>query len=499
MKLEVSVNNRALETAETYRIPSRSQNDVFICFHIEPGYGWEALEKTAEFSRVEGKTWKVNIQPDTYYLVPNEAISTEGILYVSLIGCGKDGTRLATSLPVTLTVYRSALDLMRPTPYPKDEEGDPSPDAYAQYVALVTKEANRAEEAALRVENVAVGWYTKEECDERFAKRVKLSATASETFDLSLAVMGTIPELDVKGLPPDTAEGSIEHPVPMTSIEGLRFSMGDKTTSVDVSYTGFVLRRLTDELYDEMIIDSSGAHLVQCVHSVKGSDVTGMWLTDTQYAFNTITQPDLNPAYNDDILFNVGDVTYEVRDNSVIVDFPTKPTDEQLAAVEFWYALDTPETVLISNTAIPAVPSKAATLSGFKTINQEESPLAAFGILVELDITKYLNSFLETINDLNKKVQDAQEAVQVLTETVEKKAVLTKVDFTAEEFVSDEIYGKHFNINDPDIEIIAVNVTDASGAKTALPYKVFKTNLATIVSAEAEDSGTIIYASNVLI
>ena len=61
MKIDVTVNNRTLETSEIYRIPSRSQEDVSIAFHIEPGFGWDALDKTAEFSRVEGKTWKVNI------------------------------------------------------------------------------------------------------------------------------------------------------------------------------------------------------------------------------------------------------------------------------------------------------------------------------------------------------------------------------------------------------------------------------------------------------
>lgn len=57
------------------------------------------------------------------------------------------------------------------------------------------------------------------------------------------------------------------------------------------------------------------------MHSVKGSDITGMWLTDTQYAFNIITQEDPDPAYNDAVLFNIGPVTYEVKNNSIVVDF----------------------------------------------------------------------------------------------------------------------------------------------------------------------------------
>lgn len=494
MKIDVTVNNRTLETSEIYRIPSRSQEDVAIAFHIEPGFGWDALDKTAEFSRVEGKTWKVNIQPDVYYTIPASAINREGVLYVSLIGCS-NGEKLATTFPVSFTVERSSLDLLRPTPYPIDEEGDPDPDAYAQWVAIVNEAVARAEKAAQEAEGVATGWYTKEECDERFAKRVKLSATASEEFDLTLAVSGTTPEAQVKALPVEVSSGTIENPAPMICIEGVRFDVDTATSSTVSSYSGFVLRRLNDSLYDELVIDSNGANWVRKVHSVKGSDITGMWLTETQYAFNIITQEDPDPAYNNAVMFNIGPVTYEVKNNSIIVDFPAKATDEQLAAVEIWYALKTPQVKLISNATLGMVPVTKGTIAGFKTMNLEESPLASFGVMVELDITKYLNSYMSIIQDLEAKVAAAEEAVEVMKTTVDSKAKVTKVTFNAADFVTDGIYGNHFTINNPNIEILQVYEVNAKGSYDPIMYTVFKTPIATVIQADVTDNGYIVYTT----
>lgn len=494
MKIDVTVNNRTLETSEIYRIPSRSQEDVSIAFHIEPGFGWDALDKTAEFSRVEGKTWKVNIQPDVYYSIPTSAINREGVLYVSLIGCSK-GEKLATTFPVSFTVERSNLDLLRPTPYPIDDDGDPDPDAYAQWVAIVTQAVARAEKAAQEAEGVATGWYTKEECDERFAKRVKLSVTASEEFDLALAVSGTLPEVQVKALPVDVSSGTIETPASMVCIEGARFDVASPSSTTSSSYSGFALRRLNDSLYDELVVDSNGANWVKKVHSVKGSDITGMWLTDTQYAFNIITQEDPDPAYNDAVLFNIGPVTYEVKNNSIVVDFPAKATDEQLAEVEIWYALKTPQIKLISNATLGMVPVSNGTIKGFKTMNLEESPLASFGVMVELDITKYLNSYMSIIQDLQAKVTAAEETVEVMKTTVDSKAKITKIEFTAEDFVTDGVYGNHFTINNPNIEILQVYEANAKGSYDPIMYTVFKTPISTVIQAEITEKGYIVYTT----
>lgn len=494
MKIDVTVNNRTLETSEIYRIPSRSQEDVSIAFHIEPGFGWDALDKTAEFSRVEGKTWKVNIQPDVYYSIPTSAINREGILYVSLIGCSK-GEKLATTFPVSFMVERSNLDLLRPTPYPVDENGDPDPDAYAQWVAIVTQAVARAEKAAQEAAGVATGWYTKEECDERFAKRVKLSVTASEEFDLSLAVSGTLPEVQVKALPVDVSSGTIETPASMICIEDARFDVSSTSSTTSSSYSGFVLRRLNDSLYDELVIDSKGANWVQKVYSVKGSDITGMWLTDTQYAFNIITQEDPDPAYNDAVLFNIGPVTYEMKNNSIVVDFPAKATNEQLAEVEIWYALKNPQVKLISNATLGTIPTSNGSIKGFKTMNREESPLASFGVMVELDITKYLNSYMAIIQNLQAKVTAAEEAVEVMKTTVDSKAKITKIEFDADDFVTDGVYGKHFTINDPNIEILQVYEGNAKGSYDPIMYTIFKTPIATVIQAEITEKGYIVYTT----
>ena len=383
-------------------------------------------------------------------------------------------------------VERSNLDLLRPTPYPVDENGDPDPDAYAQWVAIVTQAVARAEKAAQEAEGVATGWYTKEECDERFAKRVKLSVTASEEFDLALAVSGTLPEVQVKALPVDVSSGTIED---------ARFDVSSTSSTTSSSYSGFVLRRLNDSLYDELVVDSKGANWVKKVHSVKGSDVTGMWLTDTQYAFNIITQEDPDPAYNDAVLFNIGPVTYEMKNNSIVVDFPARATDEQLAEVEIWYALKNPQVKLISNATLGMVPVSNGTIKGFKTMNLEESPLASFGVMVELDITKYLNSYMSIIQDLQAKVTAAEEMVEVMKTTVDSKAKITKIEFTAEDFVTDGVYGNHFTINNPNIEILQVYEVNAKGSYDPIMYTVFKTPIATVIQAEITEKGYIVYTT----
>ena len=296
-------------------------------------------------------------------------------------------------------------------------------------------------------------------------------------------------------MPVDVSSGTIETPASMVCIEGARFDVTSTGSTTSSSYSGFVLRRLNDSLYDELVVDSNGANWVKKVHSVKGSDITGMWLTDTQYAFNIITQEDPDPAYNDAVLFNIGPVTYEVKNNSIVVDFPAKATDEQLAAVEIWYALKTPQIKLISNATLGMVPVSNGTIKGFKTMNLEESPLASFGVMVELDITKYLNSYMSIIQDLQAKVTAAEETVEVMKTTVDSKAKITKIEFTAEDFVTDGVYGNHFTINNPNIEILQVYEANAKGSYDPIMYTVFKTPIATVIQAKITEKGYIVYTT----
>jgi hypothetical protein len=177
------------------------------------------------------------------------------------------------------------------------------------------------------------------------------------------------------------------------------------------------------------------------------------------------------------------------------VDFPAKATDEQLAEVEIWYALKTPQIKLISNATLGMVPVSNGTIKGFKTMNLEESPLASFGVMVELDITKYLNSYMSIIQDLQAKVTAAEETVEVMKTTVDSKAKITKIEFTAEDFVTDGVYGNHFTINNPNIEILQVYEANAKGSYDPIMYTVFKTPIATVIQAEITEKGYIVYTT----
>ena len=128
-------------------------------------------------------------------------------------------------------------------------------------------------------------------------------------------------------------------------------------------------------------------------------------------------------------------------------------------------------------------------------MNLEESPLASFGVMVELDITKYLNSYMAIIQDLQAKVTAAEEAVEVMKTTVDSKAKITKIEFDADDFVTDGVYGKHFTINDPNIEILQVYEGNAKGSYDPIMYTIFKTPIATVIQAEITEKGYIVYTT----
>ena len=318
MKIDVAVKNRLLVLNDTYRIPSGSMNDCHIAFHFEPGYGWDELDITAVFTRVEGqRVYRTGIQPDTYVSIPAGILNRPGNIFVGLVGC-KSNDVVATSTTVTLTVEANVLNVLNPCTYPVNELGEMDSDAYAQYVAAVNNAAVRAELAADKLESATCGYYTKEESDLRFAKRVKLQANATTEFDASTAIPDTIPEILVEAVPVESVAGNLAVPAPLHSIEAVRVEIANGNTTASTTYSGFTLRRLSDTVKDSLVICAKGAFKYEQVYELKVGNADGAWLDGFDYAVSLVTAPNIASEHTGVIITNIGDVPMTVDENKIV-------------------------------------------------------------------------------------------------------------------------------------------------------------------------------------
>lgn len=441
MNIEINVRGRELVNDTTYRIPSGSTGDCFIAFHFEPGYGWEGLDITAVFSRQNYQTYKVNIQPDVYIAVPSTVISKPGNIFVGLVGV-KGTETIIQSLTTTLTVEHNVFNMQDPAIYPVDESGNPDPNAYAQYVQLVTDALNRAELAAAKLEAAADGSYTKTESDARYAKRTFAKTTVQGEFDTSYSVAASDYAIQVNALPPQEQARNI--------ITGIRVAVENSNNELSYGYKGFNLRRLNDTIYDTFYATAGGVYVTNKVYALTVGDAVGEWTDDTHYVVSLVLAEDIDLSQADSttLVFSdtLTDIALEITSTSISICLPTKPTDEELKAIEIWYPRETPAKTLISATSIGVIPDEPAIIKVYKTVDGTETPVSSFTICAELDTTKFLNSYASELEELKSSAAVASTKIYDLEAKLIQAVTLAEVTIEDTQWDSaDGVYNVNIN------------------------------------------------------
>lgn len=414
MNIDIKVRDRQISTQSSILIPAGSSNDAFVRFIFDPGYGWEGLEISAVFTRTDMIAYRTHIQHDTYTPIPTNILSRPGVFFVSLLGC-KGTNTVATTQTLAFTVENNAMNILRPTPYPVNEDGDYDSDAYAQYINLVTDAINRAEAAAKYIEENAVGYYSKTESDDRYMRRFILKTVVERELDTSNIVAGDVPEITLPALEVDTPIGSLDQPVAVYPIETIRVNVVDSmNTESNFGYSGFAMYKL-GSVCDELKIDKNGAILTKRIHNVKLGDLEGTWTNDTTYVASLVTTLELDEVNKDLIFTNVGPVITSAENNKLTFTFPKHLTSEELANIEILYPIATEYTKLISYIPSPTI-SNSLKLRVYYTKNQVEYPANLFYVSAEFNLQKYLN----TITDGHQEIAIAklQEQVDILKNEV---------------------------------------------------------------------------------
>lgn len=425
MKINILVKGRVLENTSSFRIASGSLNDVYIAFDFEPGHGWENLDITAVFTRTEQRAYVTNVRNGVYVAVPATLLQRPGNISVSLVGC-KGESQVATSLTTTLTVEHNAMNILNPALYPVNDAGALDTDAYAQYVALVNNAANRAEMAAKQAESLAIGWYTKEESDNRYAKRVRLSTWVDGKFETDAIVSGDIPTLTIPAVTPLSTEGSITQPAGFETTSAVAVAVKSPSVNAQYNYSGFNLRRLNNKVYDTLVIGEAGAVKYERVYALKLDTAIGTWVSEGQYAISLVTEPALDLAGINCIMTNVGDCILSASDTSIVLSLPHSTTEEQLKRIEVWYPLETPHNVVVSTNALPGVPTEPAEITCCRIMGAEQYPVASFGVLAELDISKYMKSYSGKLETVFDQLARMKEGMKIMSTALAVKSNVQK-------------------------------------------------------------------------
>lgn len=420
MNIDINVKDRQISTQASCLIPAGSRNDAFMKFIFDPGYGWEGLEITAVFTRTDMVAYRTHIQQDVYVPIPANILGNPGVFFVSLIGC-KDSDTVATTQTLAFTVENSAMDILRPTPYPVKDDNTYDSDAYAQYVSLVNDAANRAENAAKILEENAAGSYTKAESDERYMRRFTLSTTVEKCMDMSNVITGDAPEIVFSAYEVNLNSGTLSDPAIFDPVEAIRINVKDyKGAETNVGYTGFKLYRLGN-LCDQIVVNRHGATLKKYIHAVKIGDLDGYWVDDTTYVASMVTVPPLDLTKRDYIQTNVGTVISSALNDRLTFTFPEHISSTTLSNIEVAYPLANKYTKVISVVPGPVVAEKSY-LRIFYTKNQTEFMANLFNVSAEFDLQKYLNKLSD--GHIELAVADMQEQVNSLTENVARIPVL---------------------------------------------------------------------------
>ena len=421
MKINILVKGRVLENTSSFRIASGSLNDVYIAFDFEPGHGWENLDITAVFTRTEQRAYVTNVRNGVYVAVPATMLQRPGNIFVSLVGC-KGESQVATSLTTTLTVEHNAMNVLNPALYPVNDVGELDSDAYAQYVALVNNAANRAEVAANKAESLAIGWYTKDESDNRYAKRVKLNTWVDGKFETDSIVSGDIPTLTIPAVTPLSTEGSITSPAGFETTTAVSVLIKSHAVNAQYNYSGFNLRRLNNKLFDTLVVGESGAIKYERVYALKAANAIGSWVNETQYALSLVTEPALNLAGINCIMTNVGDCVVSASDTSIVLNLPSTTTEEQLKRIEVWYPLQTPQSVVVSANALGGVPTEPAEITCCRYMGDEHYPVATFGVMAELDIAKYMSTYSSKLESAYDQLARMKEGMRIMSTALAVKS-----------------------------------------------------------------------------
>ena len=465
MKIEVGVKNRLLTTQETYRIPSGSMNDCHIAFHFEPGYGWDELDITAVFTRTEGQhAYRTGIQPDTYVSVPAGILNRPGNIFVGLVGC-KGGDTVVTSTTITLNVEANVLNVLNPTAYPVNDQGELDSDAYAQYVAAVNAAAVRAELAADKLENHVCGWYTKAEADERFSQKVKLQTKVYKEFNADVVADGEIPSILVEALPPENIEGSLADPAPMHCIESVCVEMKGENSSQNYTYSGFKLRRLNDDIKDALVMGNTGAYKIERVYALKVSEADGEWLDYLTYAVSLVTAPDIKLAYAGTIRTNVGDLNVVADEHKIVINFTTRPSTSELNNIEIWYPMDVEGIKALSSNKLGAVPKEGCVIRVVKTVNTVASVLDSFKLMVGLDVTKYLNKYNADIVELQNQIDKLEDRIKNMALRLTSVATAMSLEIKPEDW--EQVGPFEYVIQIDDLGVVPMNCRRLRSASAA--------------------------------
>ena len=455
MKINILVKGRVLENPGSFRIASGSLNDVYIAFDFEPGHGWENLDITAVFTRTEQRAYITNIRNGVSVAVPATVLQRPGNIFVSLVGC-KGESQVATSLTTTLTVEHNAMNILNPALYPVNDAGNMDTDAYAQYVALVNNAATRAELAADKAESLAIGWYTKEESDNRYAKRVRLTTWVDGKFDTDSIVSGDVPTLTIPAVTPLSTEGSITQPAGFETTSAVSVLIKSPAVNAQYNYSGFNLRRLNNKLYDTLVIGESGAIKYERIYALKVANAIGSWVSETQYALSLVSEPALNLAGINCIMTNVGDCIVSASSSSIVLNLPSSTTEDQLKRIEVWYPLETPQSVTVSANALGGVPTEPAEITCCRTMGGEHYPVASFGVMAELDIAKYMKTYSSKLETVFDQLARMKEGMKIMSTALAVKSNVQQAMVGIADIDMDDAGKYYVNLNVSGAQILGV-------------------------------------------
>lgn len=418
MKIDIDVKGNVLENNGSYRITNGSINDVYIAFHFEPGYGWEAASVTAVFTRYDKRSYRVGVKNGVYVAVPASVLNTTGNVFVSLVGT-IGGETVMTSTTTSFVVEYNGLDTLNPSLLPvKDGTSELDRNAYAQYVAVVNELTARAENAARKAEDIGAGWYTKQECDDRYAKKLTVTMDSDGSYDASVLSTSTVPTIKVKALPPQDTEGSVSSPANLSCIDTVRVRISGEKSSSENVYGGFKLRYLNKAAYDKLVIDKNGCKKLGEVHELAVKDAIGQWVDETHYMVSLVTAPNIELSMVGSIITNVGKCVSAVDMTSITLVLPASTTQQELDTIVIWYPVAEGIVTPVSAAGLTTFADNQSNINVFQTIAGDESE-ASFSVTAELDMAKYVSKFAGQSNDVVAELEKALARIQALENTLE--------------------------------------------------------------------------------
>lgn len=426
MDIDFLVTDRSITTDNMGRIPSGGINDVRCKFTFEEGYGWDSIPHiTAIFARETKWAFQIEIQPDTYFYIPASCLARHGTCYVSLIGTTDDGRKVVQTTTAALLIEPNGLNRNTQVIYPINEHNEFDDDAYAQYVATVNAAANRAEEAARKLEDVVEGGYTKEEADERFMQKQYLSTLitkAENGYCFDISTLESIPAIKVVGCYPLLqGEGSLSNPIDFTGVNTVQVQYKDNDEILSSNeFTGFdSLYQLCADKYDYITVCPNGMTVHRWTQILDLKDTTHEWILPDVLRIDIRNENKIDPAKLDYVYTNVGNRVINVTSSYIDIALPR---DSDLTDIKVIYSMDTEYVEQITMTGLEPIPSNTSIMFLKVKINANDFIYPPWCMVtVEANVLAASMKYTKKIDENSEKISNLERRVTELEEMLKNK------------------------------------------------------------------------------